>query len=239
LSARAIEISRAADSEHGASLTHLGVYATALTAVGRHDLAKTVLDESIVKARQAGSAERLMRNLAVAIRSSAESGDLRRADELLREAQSIKSPNASSTGNLQIAQAQLADAEGHLNEAVALATTGVATLSGAATTAATFSLMQARIVLAELLNKAGRFTDALVPAAQAATAARERQSKQAPSWHLGQALLEEAVARRGLGEVPSARALAADALVQLQQTVGPAARATRRAQALVAELATS
>jgi len=238
LSARAIEISRAADTEHGASLTHLGVYATALTAVGRHDLAKPILDESILKARQAGSAERLLRNLAMAIRSSAEAGDLTRANVLMQEARSIKSPNAYATGNLQIAEAQLADAQGHLDDAVQLATVGVATLSANATTAATFTLLQGRVVLARLLNKAGRHADALVPATQAAAAARKHQGAQAPSWHLGNAVLEEAVAKRGLGDVQAARELAADALAQLRATVGPAARTTHRAEALLSELAT-
>jgi len=77
-----------------------------------------------------------------------------------------------------------------------------------------------------------------VPATQAATAVRQRQGAQAPSWHLGSALLEEAVAKRGLSDVRAARELAADALAQLQATVGPAARTTHRAEALLSELAT-
>jgi len=239
LSARAVDIARAADTEHGATTSLLVAYAGALTAVGRHDLARPILDESIAKARQAGSSERLLRSLALAIRSSAESGDLKRADGLMQEARSIERRSAYSTGNVQIAEAQLADAEGHLDDAVRFATMAVATLSRAATTAATFSLLQARGLLAELLNKAGRFADALEPATQAATAVRDHQGNQAPSWHLGYALLEQAVAKRGLGDLQTARALAAEALAALQPTVGPMARTTRRADTLVLELSTA
>jgi tetratricopeptide (TPR) repeat protein len=209
-----------------------------MTAMGRHDLARPILDESIAKPPQAGSPERVLRSLALAIRSSAQSGDLRRADVLLQEAPSIEKRSAYSTGNVQIAEAQLADAEGHLDDAVRLATMGVATLSSAATTATTFSLLQARGLLAELLNRAGRFAEALEPAAQAVAAARDHQGNQAPSWHLGYALLQQAVAKRGLGDLQAARALAAEALAALQPTVGPMARTTRRAETLVSELST-
>ena len=238
LSARAIEIDRTADTEHGATLTHLVAYASALIAVGRYGLALPILDESIAKAREAGSAERLLRSLTLGIRASVETDDLKRANVLMQEARSLKSQSAHSAGNLLIADAQLADAEGRLDDAVRLATMGVATLARAATTAATFSLMQARVVLAGLLNKAGRFTDALAPSGEAATAAREHQGNQAPSWHLGQALLEQAVAKRGLGDLKAARSLATEALAALQLAVGPMARTTRRAEALVSELAT-
>ena len=97
--------------------------------------------------------------------------------------------------------------------------------------------MQGRVLLAELLNKAGRFADALDPATQAATAARQRQGNETPSWHLGTALLEQALAKRGLGDSKAARALAAEALAALQPTVGPMARTTRRAKTLLSELA--
>jgi hypothetical protein len=39
LGARAVDIARAADTEHGASLTMLSTYANALAAMGRHDAA--------------------------------------------------------------------------------------------------------------------------------------------------------------------------------------------------------
>jgi tetratricopeptide (TPR) repeat protein len=236
LGARAVEIARAADTEHGASLSMLSTYANALTAMGRYDVAGPILDESIGKARQAGSAERLVLNLVMAMRSSAEAGDLTRAEALAREARSVPGLSAYSTGILQMAEARLADAAGHPDDAVQRATKGVATLASATTSG--FSLLQSRLTLAELLNKAGRFADALVPAQQAATTARERHGPTARSWHLGHALLEQAVAKRGLGDVKAARELSAEALAQLQETVGPTARTTRRAEALVSELAT-
>jgi tetratricopeptide (TPR) repeat protein len=236
LGARAVDIARAADTEHGASLTMLSTYANALAAMGRHDVAAPILDESIVKARQAGSAERLIRSLVMAIMSSAEAGDLTRADALAREARSIPGPSAYLNGIVQMAEARLAEATGRPDDAVQWATKGVATLSSA--TASGFSVLQARLTLAELLNNVGRFADALVPAEQAATAVREHQGNAAPSWHLGHALLEVATAKRGLGDPKAARDVAADALMQLRATVGPLAKTTRRADALVAELAT-
>lgn len=236
LGARAVAIARAADTEHGASLTMLSTYANALAAVGRHDVAAPILDEAIVKARQAGSAERLLLSLAMAMLSSADAGDLARADALAREMRSMRGFNTYLTGILQMAEARLASAAGNPNEAAKWAATGIATLSSA--TASGFSLLQARLTFAEILNKAGRFADALVPARQAADAARTRQGTASRSWHLGHALLEEAVAKSGLGDVRAARELAADALAQLQATVGPAARTTHRAEALLSELAT-
>ena len=236
LGARAVVVARTADTENGASLNMLSTYANALAALGQHGVAAPLLDESLVKARRAGSSERLMRTLVMAIMSSAEAGDLTRAEALAREARSLRGLSAYSTGILQMAEARLADAAGHRDDAVQSATRGVATLSTA--TASAFSLLQARVTLAEILNKAGRFADALVPAGLAATAAREHQGNASRSWHLGGALLEEAVAKRGLGDRKMARELATEALAQLQATVGPAATTTRRAEALVTELAT-
>jgi eukaryotic-like serine/threonine-protein kinase len=236
LGARAVDVARAADTEHGASLTMLATYANALAAVGRHDAAAPILDESLVKARRAGSTDRLVRILVMAMMSSAEAGDLTRAQALAREARSLRGLSAYSTGMLQMAEARLAEAAGHQDDAVQSATRGVATLSTA--TASAFSLLQARVMLAEILNKAGRFADALVPAGLAATAAREHQGNASRSWHVGGALLEEALAKRGLGDREVARELAMEALAHLQATVGPTATTTRRAEALVAELAT-
>jgi serine/threonine-protein kinase len=237
LGARAVDVARAADTEHGASLSMLSTYANALAALGRHDVAAPILDESLVKARQAGSSERLMRTLVMAIMSSAEAGDLTRAETLAGEARLLHGLSPYSTGMLQIAEARLADAGGHHDEAVRSATEGVATLTSA--TASVFSLLQAQITLAEILNTAGRFADAVVPAGAAAAAARKHLDQGSRSWHLGDALLQEAVAKRGLGDRHAARDLAAEALAQLMATVGPQSPATQRAEALVSELSTA
>jgi serine/threonine protein kinase len=237
LSARALDVDRVADSEHGPPASHLVAYASALIAVGKHDLARPVFNEALLKARQAGSTEWLLRSLVVAVRSSVEAGDLHHANVLMQEARSVEARSAYQKGTVQLAAAQLADAEGHLDDAVRLAADGVKTLSSAATTAATFSLMQARAELAELLNKAGRFADALEPATQAAAAARQHQDQEKPSWHLGAALLEQAIAKRGLRDLTAARLLAGEALAALQPTVGPSSRTTQRAQTLLSELA--
>ena len=234
LGARAVDVARNADTENGASLTMLSTYANALAALGQHDRAAPILDESLLKARQAGSSERLMRTLVMAIMSSAESGDLTRAEALAREARLVRGLSPYSTGILQMAEARLADAAGHEDVAVQSATAGVATLSSA--TASAFSLLQAQITLAEILNKAGRFADALVPAGQAAAAARAHQDDGSRSWLLGGALLEEAVAKRGLDDRKTARELALAAVDQLRATVGPKASATQRAEALATEL---
>ena len=175
-----------------------------------------------------------MRTLVMAIMSSAQSGDLTRAEALAREARLLHNLNRYSTGILQMAEARLADAAGHHDEAARLATEGVATLSSA--TASTFSLLQAQITLAEILNKAGRFADALGPAGQATEAARKHQDNSSRSSLLGGALLEGAVAKRGLGDRNTARELVEDALAQLRATVGPNAPATQRAEALGSEL---
>jgi eukaryotic-like serine/threonine-protein kinase len=237
LGARAVDVARTADSEHGASLNMLSTYANALAAMGRHDAAAPILDESLVKARQAGSNERLMRTLVMAIMSSADAGDVTRAESLAREARAMHGLGPYSTGILQMAEARLAFAAGHTEVAVHSATEGVAILSSA--TASAFSLLQAQITLAELLNKAGRFADALVPAGQAAAAARAHQDSGSRSWLLGGALLEEAVAKRGLGDRNAARDFAQGALEELRPTVGTQAPDTQRAEALVSELSSA
>ena len=92
-------------------------------------------------------------------------------------------------------------------------------------------------MLAEILNAQSRFAEAIGPAQLALAAARERLGEYRWSSSVGRGLLEVATARRGMGEIKEARDLAALALDHLRATVGPAARPTRRAEALVALMA--
>jgi eukaryotic-like serine/threonine-protein kinase len=232
---RAVDIARAADSENGASLTMLSTYATALAAIGRYDVAAPVVDESVVKARKAGSNARLLRALVAAIISSADSGDVERARRFAREAHAIQAPDSYSTALVEMADARLADAAGDRDEAARHAEKGVATL--ASPTASGFSLVPARLMLAEILNGQGRFTEALTPAEQALAAARDRLDGFQWSSNVGRGLLEVATARRGLGAIKDARDLAAMSLDHLRATLGPDAKATRRAEALVDDTA--
>ena len=93
ISARAVETARAADSEHGASLTMLSTYGNALSATGDHAAAVVAFDEALVKARAAGSARRLILMFSFAILDATEAGDTDRAASLLAEAERTHDPS--------------------------------------------------------------------------------------------------------------------------------------------------
>lgn len=98
------------------------------------------------------------------------------------------------------------------------------------------SVLPTRTFLARCLNASGRFDEALTHAEECAAQARERIGDLPHSSAVGAALVEVAVAHRGLGDAEAARAAATEALVHLVPTLGTRSRTTLRAERLRASL---
>jgi serine/threonine-protein kinase len=231
---RAVRMAREEDSEYGASLGLLSTYGNALTAVGKYDEAARIIDEALAKARTAGSPRRHVQTLAFAFVLAAESGDVTRGSRLVQEAQAVlaadKSATAYSKGLVDVGTARVALASGELSRAVTLAARGVATLETA--TPAQTGLVLARLLLAHCLNAAGRFDEALTAGNQSVQLLDKRLPGVTHSYQMGQALLEIASAKAGLGDRTAARTVLASALEHLSATAGPDSRATERAVGL-------
>jgi len=230
VSARAVQIARAADSEHGASLSMLSTYGNALAATGDHAAAVAAFDEAVTKARAAGSARRVILTLSYAIIDATEAADGDRAAALLVEAERANDPSPYSKGLVEASEARVALALHDADRAAILATRAVATLESATPNKA--SLQPTLTLLARVLNTQGRFDDALKAAERSLAMARQRLSDQKYSSAAGQALLQVALAKDGLGEVRGSAEAVAAAVEHLTATVGPKAPATIQAEAL-------
>jgi tetratricopeptide (TPR) repeat protein len=233
---QAVEMARRADSENGASLTMLGTWANALAATGGFDDAEAAIDESLVKARAAGSVPRLFTTLVQAIILATESGDLPRAERLLAEARQTPRPDlgAVTRGNLELSEGRVALARGE--EAGAVAWTRRALDSFASLGPNQTSLLSTQTFLARCLNGAGQFAEALTYAERSLVMATERLGDMKHSSTVGAAQLEVATARYGLGDVDVARTAVAQAIEHLLATVGPNGPHTLRAERLRASL---
>jgi serine/threonine-protein kinase len=231
---RAVRLARAEDSETGAGLTLLSTYGNALIAVGNYAEAATILEESLAKARVAGSPRRHLQTLPYAILLACESGDAERGARLVQEAYAVldadKSATAYSKGIVDIGAARVALTTGEIARAVKLAERGLATLETATPTQA--GLLLARLLFSRILNAAGRFCEALTSAEEGVEMVSNRIPGVEHSYQMGQALLEVATAKAGLGDVEAARATVATALEHLHATVGPKSSSVERAEAL-------
>jgi eukaryotic-like serine/threonine-protein kinase len=236
IAARAVAIARKADTENGASLTMLNMWAAALSATGEFAAATEALDESLVKARLAGAAPRLFTALAQAIVAATESGDRLRAARLLDEARRSMASNATppTRALLEVSEARVALANGEAAAAVGWARKAVATFAASNQNAA--SQLPTQTFLARCLNAAGDFTDALTQAERSFAIAEGRLGDFPHSSTVGSALLEVATARAGLGDITAARRAVSDAIAHLLPTVGSAGPTMRRAERLQASL---
>jgi serine/threonine protein kinase len=236
ISARAVQTARAADTEHGASMTMLSTWGNALSASGDHAGAAVAFEEALQKARAGGSARRLVTALAMAITAAADAGDAPRAAALQAEAEQMLARDTSeySRGLVAVGRARAALVAGDRSKIIPLAEDAAAILEHA--TPAKFSLQPALSFLARVLNREGQHARALVVAQRSLAMAGARLGDQQHSAAHGQAYLEIALAQRGLGEVSAARESARLAMEHLQRTVGPKATVSMRAAALQAEL---
>jgi hypothetical protein len=98
------------------------------------------------------------------------------------------------------------------------------------------SLVSTQTFLARSLNASKRFGEALEYAKRSVVTSRERLGGFGYSSTLGTALLEQAAAHRGLGQIDVARAEVSQALEHLHHTLGPRSRTTQRAERLLSAL---
>jgi serine/threonine-protein kinase len=235
-SQRAVETARLADSENGASLTMLATWASGLAAIGDFVRSTAALDEALVKARAAGSATRLFNTLGQAVIAATEAGDLARAASLLDEATRTlpTDPPPLSKAFVEICAGRVALASGEPQRAIEMTRRALASLASASPNQP--SLLPTQTFLARTLNAGERFVEARDHASRSLALARERLGGFRYSSTVGSALLEQAAAHRGLGDLGVARRDAAEALEHLRPTLGPRSRTTVRAEQLLSAL---
>jgi tetratricopeptide (TPR) repeat protein len=234
LSGRAVDVARAADSENGANLGLLSNYGSQLAAIGNYADGDRILEESLAKARVAGSPSRLVVVLQSAIKASCDAGDASRAARLLSEAYAVlntdSTPNEYSKAVIQISAARVALATGDKTRATDLAAHAVQMFATATSTRA--GMLQAEIFHARSLNASGRFSEALAVADRGVHDAAGRLGDLKHSSFMGQALLELATAKSGLGDTSAARSALVGALENLHASIGMKGPDVQRAETL-------
>ncbi|HKE84709.1 MAG TPA: serine/threonine-protein kinase [Vicinamibacterales bacterium] len=232
--ARAVEIARAADTENGPNFGMLQTYSTALAATGDYASADRILDESLAKARALNSPRRLVLVLQAAIRSACDGGERARAERLVTEAHAVlgadPSPTEYSKAVVEISAARVALADGDARQAADLSDRAVRMFTTATSTRA--GLVQAEIFHARSLNANGRFSEAATAADESVHEAASRLGGLAHSSFMGQALLELAAAKRGMGDTIASRAAIEGALEHLHAAIGFTGADVQRAEAL-------
>jgi tetratricopeptide (TPR) repeat protein len=236
LSERAVSVARQADSENGASLTMLAAWGNALTTIGDFARARVALDESLVKARAAGSLVRLLNTLQQSVVLATEAGDVDRASRFTAEAEGALTDSSPPLlkATVEILRGRVALASGHPQEAIDRTKRGLDLLIAANPTQQ--SVLPTQTFLARSLNASGRFSEALDSAGRSVDVARGRLGGFRYSSTVGSALLEQAAAHHGLGHTDQARAAVREALEHLNDTLGPQSMTTIRAKMLLASL---
>ena len=236
LSERAIRVAREQDSENGASLTQLVTYGNALIVVGRAHEAIPVIEESLAKARQAGSARRVIGVLRPLAEAHDEVGDREEAGKLLREAQALladdPAPTTGLAGALERNLAKHALARGEPREALRFAQGALARYEAAQSP---HEILLASLLVAEAHNELAEFAPAERAAQRALTIDGERLGD-LHSYNGGQAHLELGIAQAGGGQLSSARRELQQAVSDLRSSVGENGPATLRAVAALARL---
>jgi len=234
LSGRATDTARAADSENGPNFAMLSNHGSHLGAIGDTAGANRILDESIAKGRGAGSPRRLVNVLQYAIRIACDVGDRARATSLLNEAYAVlkadRSPTEYSKAVVEVSAARTALANGDAPHAAALAEHALRMFEMATTTRA--GVVQAKIFYARSLNASGNFSAAATAAEDSVGEAASRLGDLQHSSFMGQALLELAAAKQGLGDAKAARDDITRALENLSPTLGPRSSDVARAEAV-------
>ena len=234
LFARAAETARAADSENGPNFLMLSNYANALAALGDTANADRVHDEALAKGRRAQSPRRFVSALQFAIRAACDAGNRARAASLLDEAYAVlnadPAPTEYSKAVVEVSAARTALVGGDAGRAAALGERAVQMFQTATATRA--GLVQAEIFYARSLNGNGRFREARTAAENGVREAASRLGDLKHSAFMGQALLELATAKQGLGDAEEARDDMARALEHLSATLGTRSSDVARAAAV-------
>jgi len=233
-SRRVVDIARSSDTDAGATAPLLEIYGNALMAVGDYAEATSVLDEALQKEQRTGSPTRYILALAYAIQAACESGDRDRGARLLKDAHATIDANPSLSSYykaiVEASEARVAFVMGDIPRAVKLARHALATFETA--TPNKWRVEPTQILLSRFLNAAGLFGEALPAAERGVAMVRERLPGVAHSYQMGQALLELATAKSGLGDAPGARDVLAGALENLHPTAGATGSEGQRAAAL-------
>jgi len=236
LQGRAVDTARGADSENGPNFAMLSNYGQMLAATGDDAvMANRLLEESLAKGRgTSASPRRLLVAFQFAIRAACDAGERERANHLFAEAYSVlkadPSPTEYSKAVVEVSAARVALVNGDGPRAVELARHAVQMFTTATATRA--GLVQAQIFYARALNGSGRFHDAAAAADEGVRLARSRLGDLTHSSFMGQALLESAAAKQGLGDTNGAREAVAAAIEHLKAAIGERSGDLLRAEAL-------
>jgi eukaryotic-like serine/threonine-protein kinase len=239
---RSVQIARERDTERGASTTELKNLGTGLCRLGRCAEAVPILEESLIKARAAGSPRRLVEAAMGAATAYREVGQFDRAAHALREADAVvkndpELAHGAYPGLLEGHRARLALARGDPREGLALARSALTRQEDSVRGSLDTLFLSLVLADAEIAN--AQFEGAGVAARRALGIANERLGQLPHSSHAGQAHLDLGIALAGQGNLPAARNELQRALSHLRPCVGPDAPLTRRALSELARLTPS
>jgi serine/threonine-protein kinase len=234
VSERAVRVMSSADSENGPTTTTLVTYGNALSALGDHQNAERILDDALRKAKLTGSMPRLLSGYRHAIFAAYEAERPDRGSLLVAEAYAaLKADDKAATpylkGMIDAGAARIVLASGNLQAAVPLARSALRELETATSNQA--GALPARIFLARSLNATGDFAEALAMADRSVAEASSLLGDVKHSNVMGEALVEVASTKAGLGDIQGARTALTGAFENLDPTVGPDSPAVKRAQA--------
>lgn len=236
IAARAVQTARASDSQNGPSLSMLTTYGLALTTTGDHAAAATTIDAALAKGKAAGSSNRMIGLLSIAITAATNAHDWNRAARLLREAEQLLNVDQSkvSLAVMQAATARIAVMKGDSANAVAWARRAYATFEAVAPTSA--SMVATRTLLARSLNADRQYAEALTLLEKNLALVLQLKSDLPYTSTAGAVALELAIAQKGLGNLGEAQASIEQALLHLNATVGAKAEITERARRFAEEI---
>jgi tetratricopeptide (TPR) repeat protein len=206
--------------------------ATALLALARYDEALAAYNVAIDSATRGGNATVRIAGVANRAYTYLQLGDLKRAESELAQVSSEigKSIPPDSVPAMTIIQVQARiDAEnGRLGDAIAGVSKVVEFFDGRQMRVA--GIARALLLRGDLYLRNGNPDAAMKDARRALEIAQSLQGEKPYSSLTGQAMLLTARIHEHRGEVETARSVAAQAVPQLSETLGPAHPDTRRAQ---------
>ena len=224
---RAIEISRADDSDEGVSPMLLTNYARTLRELGRHAEAASYDDRAYQKALRSGNQVVINQSLFVGARIYREQGNLERAQAMLSELEP-RLRKAYPPGNLAFAtlateHALLALARGDSASAMKEANQAVAITESAlkAGQGGEDSLARVLVPRSEIERQIGRADDAASDASRAVAILQKTVEPGAFSSYLGHAYYELGLALQAEGKSGEASVAFRSAAEHLQATLGP------------------
>jgi len=236
---RAIDISRADQSERGVSPMLMVNYARTLRELGRPGDAADYAERGYARAVEAGNEVVVNQALLVRARIYREQGNLNRAQAMLSEVEP-RLRKALPPGHLAFARlaaeySLLASARGDLPAALQLANQAVAIAEASVKAGRGGEEYLESVLLprSDIERQLGRANDAAMDAARALELLRKSAEPGALSSDIGQAYCTLGRAQLAQGKPEEARAAFRSALENLQNTLGPDHPDTRNARHLV------